>query len=448
MKHLKLLSLLLMATFGVLAFTACGDDDSGDKGNGNGNITPEQLIGTWYGVDENSSKKINIFVMNFATIGTGHYAEYKAKAEENWVPREPQSADVTWTLTNGTLNANVKGTTRKGDILSINGNKITVRRYLDEGQTDEVVMTRVSSADEFMQIFYQMIATKTGGGQGGDINPSDLVGTWSSIAFTPEGGERIEINRTQESLWKYYKRYRITADGKIEEWSINYNGDEEIRGREEKTLIGKYRIEGNTFSIYDFYEGYKNVSAYEKNGGGTMQAGPMQATISLSNSIFYVTVAGKGTYELQKEEVGEPTEASILGTWGTKEIIGSASDPDTKQVIENWDNYPSINDADTDKESLKYMEFTFGENSAFKLQQFDDQKRTFTEIMEGTWKQEGNTLSVDFGNGNGRSVELVSLTADQLVIHMNYIDYEFRVKETGKKTTVIYDETIYFSRVK
>ena len=214
---------------------------------------------------------------------------------------------MTWTLTNGTVNANVNGVTRKGDILSINGNKITVRRYLDEGRTDEIVMTRVNSDNEYLQIFYQMIAEKTGGKTG---------------------------------------------------------------------------------------------------------------------------------------------EASILGTWGTKEIKGSASDPDTKQVIENWDNFPSINDADTGKESLKYMEFTFGENSYFKLQQFDDQIRTFTAIMEGTWKQEGNTLSVDFGNGNGKSVELVSLTADQLVIHMNYIDYEFRVKETDKKTTVIYDETIYFSRVK
>lgn len=306
MKHLKLLSLLLMATFGVLAFTACGDDDSGDKGNGN-NITSAQLIGTWYGVDENSSKKINIFVMDFTTNGKGHYAEYQAKAEENWNPREPQYADMTWTLINGTLHATVDGTTRKGDILSINGNKLTVRRYLDEGRTDEVVMTRVSSADEFMQIFYQMIAEKTG---------------------------------------------------------------------------------------------------------------------------------------------GETGEASILGTWGTKEIKGSASDPDTKEVIEDWDNTPSLNDANTDKESLKYMEFTFGENSAFKLQQFDEGKRTFTEIVEGTWKLEGNTLSVDFGNGNGRSVELVSLTADQLVIHMNYIDYEFKVHATGEKITVIYDETIYFSRVK
>ena len=306
MKHLKLLSLLLMATFGVLAFTACGDDDSGDKGNGN-NITSAQLIGTWYGVDENSSKKINIFVMDFTTNGKGHYAEYEAKAEENWNPREPQYADMTWTLINGTLNANVGGTTRKGDILSINGNKITVRRYLDEGRTDEVVMTRVNSANELMQIFRQMIAEKTG---------------------------------------------------------------------------------------------------------------------------------------------GETGEASILGTWGTKEIKGSASDPDTKQVIESWDNYPSINDADTDKESLKYMEFTFGENSAFKLQQFDEGKRTFTEIVEGTWRLNDKTVTVDFSFGGSRSVELVSLTADQLVIHMNYIDKEFKVHATGEKRTVIYDETIYFSRVK
>ena len=305
MKQFKLLSLLLIATFGVLGFTACGDDDSGEKSSGS-NITPSQLLGTWYGVDENSSKKINIFVMDFTSIGTGRYAEYKAKAEEGWNPRNPQYNNMTWTLTNGTLSAVVDGTTRQGDILSINGNKITVRRHLDPGQYDEVVMTRVSSTDEIVQIFQQMIAEKT--------------------AFNPSG--------------------------------------------------------------------------------------------------------------------------SILGTWGTTRIVGSASDPDTKQVIEDWDNYPTINDANTDKESLKYMEFTFGENSAFKLQQFDEQKRTFTEIMEGTWQQNDKTLTVDFGGGASRSVELVSLTADQLVIHLNYIDNEFRVKATGEKRTVIYDETITFARVK
>ena len=91
------------------------------------------------------------------------------------------------------------------------------------------------------------------------------------------------------------------------------------------------------------------------------------------------------------------------------------------------------------------MEFTFGENKAFKLQQFDEEKRTFTEIMEGTWQMNGNILTVDFGKGS-RTVELVSLTENQLVIHTNE-SVEYKVEETGEKISVVYDEKIYFSRV-
>ena len=138
-------------------------------------------------------------------------------------------------------------------------------------------------------------------------------------------------------------------------------------------------------------------------------------------------------------------EVSILGTWGTTRIVGSAKDPNTQQDVENWDNYPSINDAKNGKESLKYMEFTFDKNF-FKLQEFNKETREFTNIMEGTWQQNGNTLSVDFGNDKKKTVELVSLTKDQLVIHTNYIDYEFKVKGSKEKITVIYDETLYFSR--
>ena len=72
---------MLMAVVAVFAFTACGDDDSGKDGNGgNGSqVTPEQLIGTWYGVDENSSKKINIFVMAFASGGSGNLQSTKPR---------------------------------------------------------------------------------------------------------------------------------------------------------------------------------------------------------------------------------------------------------------------------------------------------------------------------------------------------------------------------------
>lgn len=303
MKHLKFFSMMFMAAIvAMFALTACGDDDNEEKRDGK-DVTPDQLLGTWYGVDENSSKKINLFVMDFAAVGTGHYAEYKAKADENWTPRDPQYADMTWTLNNGTLNANVNGVTRKGDILSISGNKMTVRRYLEEGRTDEVVMTRVSNANEFMQIFLQMIADKKGGGQGGDVTPNKLVGSWDAIAFTPEGESRIEINVNDEECWPFCLRFELTTN-EITQYAVNYKGSADIRGRWEKTLIGNYRIEGSNFIIYDFYEGYNNVKKHEEDGGGTMSTEPMQATVRLSNSIFYVTIEGYGTYEFRKLLVG------------------------------------------------------------------------------------------------------------------------------------------------
>ena len=164
-----------------------------------------------------------------------------------------------------------------------------------------------------------------GNNSGQQVSPQeDYVGEWLAIAFTPEGGKRIEINRSQESVWEYYKRYNITANGKIEEWSINYRGDEEIRGREEKTLVGKYRIEGSTFIIYDFYEGYNNVKAYEQEGGGTMSKDQRRATVSISNSIFFITVDGYGTYELKKtsnnNEGGNGGSSSITGDGETYEF--------------------------------------------------------------------------------------------------------------------------------
>lgn len=272
------------------------------------------------------------------------------------------------------------------------------------------------------------------------VNPSDVIGSWTAFAFTPEGKSRIVLDRSIESHWEYCLRFVLTAN-EITQYAINYKGSEGYRGREEKTLIGKYRIEGNTFIIYDFYEGYNNVKEYEKSGSGNKSTKPRQATISLSSSIFTVTVEGYGTYELKKNE-----EVSILGTWGTTRIVGSAKDPNTQQDVENWDNYPSINDAKNGKESLKYMEFTFGQNDYFLLKQFNEETREFTEEWAGKWQQNGNTLSVDFGEDMKKSVDLVSLTKDQLVIHTNYIDDDFKVKGSKEKITVIYDETLYFSR--
>ena len=92
------------------------------------------------------------------------------------------------------------------------------------------------------------------------VNPSDVIGSWTAFAFTPEGKNRIVLDRSNESHWEYCLRFVLTAN-EITQYAINYKGSEGYRGREEKTLIGKYRIEGNTFIIYDFYEGYNTRKA-------------------------------------------------------------------------------------------------------------------------------------------------------------------------------------------
>lgn len=444
---------MLMAIVAMFAFTACGDDENPGTNNGN-KITSDQLIGTWYGVDENSSKKINLFVMDFTTNGKGHYAEYKAKAEENWVSRDPQSADMTWTLTNGTLVADVNGTPRKGDILSLNGNKITVRRYLEEGRTDEIVMTRVNSANEVMQIFQQMIAEKKGGQQGDDINPSDVIGSWTAVAFTPEGQSRIVLDRSKEEHWPYCQRYEITAN-EITQYAINYRGSEGYRGREEKTLIGKYRIEGNTFIIYDYYEGYHNVKDHEENGGGTMSTEPIQATINLSNSVFYIIINGYGTYELQKggNVIDDDSnyiekDATLVGKWGVTRITGAAYDFNSGTLVENWDNHPSKDDVNTGKESLKYVEFTFNDDKTFIRQAFSEEKREFTEIMQGTWE-------ANFSKYEGKATigemqipfVIQTLTEQKFVMKIEMVEEDFRPHGSDKTLKVNYKETLEFVRL-
>jgi len=317
---------LTIAGYGVYELQKTDGGQQG--GGGDTSITADKLIGTWYGVDENSSKKISVFVMDFTANGQGHYAEFKAKADENWEPRDPEWANMTWTLSNGTLNATVnvpnKGdVTRKGDIISLNGNKMTVRRYLDDGYTDEIVMTRVNSADEFALIFAQMILEKTGGEQGG-----------------------------------------------------------------------------------------------EEQGGGQGE--------------------GQG-------------EASLLGTWKTVRIAGKATEISTGEVLESWDKYPTLDEAkDPEKESLKYMEYTFNKDGSLKVQSFDEETRLFNIIMEGTWIQNEDivivTLILDEKNSFSKTFNIVELTADKLTLHETHIDDEFEVHGRDGRYQVVYDENVYCTR--
>lgn len=206
MKNLKFMSLLLGLMLSSSVFVACGGDDDDDdkKPNDSNNqenvdnqtkpdasITSDKIIGsTWYGIDENSDKKINIFVMMFEPEGRGMYGEFKAKADHNWEV-EDQTADMTWVLKNGTLEATVVvpqegAMTRKGDLLKLDGNTLTVKRYLEDNKTDIITLSRIESPQAVMMILQEMLVGKIDNNQPAaeDSDIKNLTGTWSNENVT------------------------------------------------------------------------------------------------------------------------------------------------------------------------------------------------------------------------------------------------------------------------
>lgn len=194
-----------------------------------------------------------------------------------------------------------------------------------------------------------------------------------------------------------------------------------------------------------------------------MSTEPIQTTFSLSNSIFTLTIAGYGVYELQKTDGGEQGgeeqgggqgegqgEASLLGTWKTIRIAGNATDYSTGEILESWNNYPTLEDAqDPDKESLKYMEYTFNKDGSLKVQSFDESSRKFNIIMEGTWIQNEDIVIVTLileKNSFSKTFNIVELTTDKLTLHETYIDNEFKVHGRDGRYLVIYDENVYCTR--
>ena len=189
MKKFMYMCMMLLAA--TLTFTACGSDDDDDNGGGQGgsSITANQILGTWYGVDENSSERVNIFVVTLNQNGQGVYSEYKAKAKNNWAT-ERQSTNMTWTLLNGTLSMTANGETLKGDLLSLNGNSLRVKRYLGDGKTDVITLTRVSGGEqEIISALDKLVAEKNGGGgQGGnEVNQDNYYKYQESVDVTDAG---------------------------------------------------------------------------------------------------------------------------------------------------------------------------------------------------------------------------------------------------------------------
>ena len=198
MKKFMYMCMMLLAA--TLTFTACGSDDDDDNGGGGGQggstITADQILGTWYGIDENTADRINIFVMTLKANGIGTYSEYKAKAKNNWEPQQ-ESSNMKWALNNNTVTFTVtvdgKAVSRKGELLKLDGNTLKVKRYLDDGDTDVMTLTRVSGESEVATILNNMANEKKQGGQGGggnEVNEDNLY-TYTATATVPDYGDII-----------------------------------------------------------------------------------------------------------------------------------------------------------------------------------------------------------------------------------------------------------------
>ena len=163
----KLMSLMLGLLMCSQVFVACGDDDEDDKNptGGDTSIKAEQLYGCWCAVDENTAEKVNVFCVYLEPDNRGYYVEFKAKAKNNWEV-EDESVDIKWSLSNGklTMIAEYEGERmeRSADLLKLDGNSLTIKRYLGEGKTDQVTMARAESPQEARQILWQLVEQKMG----------------------------------------------------------------------------------------------------------------------------------------------------------------------------------------------------------------------------------------------------------------------------------------------
>lgn len=266
MKKFMYMCMMLLAA--TLTFTACGSDDDDDIGGGQGgsSITADQILGTWYGVDENSSERVNIFAVTLNSNGQGVYSEYKAKAKNNWTT-ERQSTNMTWTLSNGTLSMTANGSTLKGDLLSLKGNSLQVKRYLGDGKTDVITLTRVSGGEqEIISALDKLVAEKNGGGgQGGnEVNQDNYykyqesvnvqgAGTMTVIGeATFENGKCTAIAFTYvyptksiaKQIWESYQNDPKMAD---ELPYYSYDGDKTMSYRFDEETVASYSTMGKDY---------------------------------------------------------------------------------------------------------------------------------------------------------------------------------------------------------
>ena len=283
-----------------------------------------------------------------------------------------------------------------------------------------------------------------------------ILGTWETYAIVPNGGSEIAVNSKDPSVYEYWHRFVFNADGSFDGYSVNYRGDESIRGRIEQTFITKtftFSASKKILALLNLVEGYHDVIDFKAGKSVKTQDMVIELkTITDKELSYNVNYDGKqALFKMKKVDgnggdsgnggdTGNVSADLLLGSWGTTLIAGSATDIETGNVVESWHNdTPTVSDK-------KFMCFVFSGNG--KLEIFshgeDDAEQQELVSMQGSWTLNGNKCRV-VTEGMELEVEIITLNENNLTFHYSVVK-EFRPRHSEQKYTVTYDETIYLKR--
>lgn len=330
------------------------------------------------------------------------------------------------------------------------------------------------------------------GGQSSNTNDSTqqqiiaaVVGTWETVAVKIEGGMFIQVNSTDSSVYSMWNRFVFGADGSFNGYSVNYKGSASLRGRIEHTMVAKfsYNEKDMIVTLSDLVQGYHEVIKYLE--GKSVQKTTQQIKLdtftkdemsfSFQDSTGYVTfIMNKVSTDINVPPVNPndstavppvnpndsinvnpvipndsannqmaTTAQMLIGKWGTTNIRGNAVGNDST-VIDTWDNYPSKNDVNTGKTSLKYEEYVFTKDGVFERWAFDD-NRQFNLIFSGTYAVDGNWVTVLVGDMRF-GITISRITDTSMVFIRQAYEEDFKTKD-GKNVPAIVTDIITTTRI-
>lgn len=329
--------------------------------------------------------------------------------------------------------------------------------------------------------------TKTGNGGQSSINDSTqqqgsvaaVVGTWETVAVKSDNGMFIQVNSTDSTVYSMWNRFVFGADGSFNGYAVNYKGSASLRGRIEHTMVAKfsYNEKNMTVTLSDLVQGYHEVIDYLN--GKSVQKITQQIKLDTFTkdemSFTFQDQEGRGNLTIIMNKVSgavdgkdpvnpndstnvnppvnpndstnnmqKTTAQMLVGTWGTTNIRGNAVANDST-VLDSWDNYPSKNDVNTGKESLKYEEYVFTADGVFERWAYDD-NRQFNLTFSGRYAVNGNWVSVVVGEMTF-GITISRITDTSLVFIRQAYEEDFKTRD-GQKVPAMVTDMITTTRIK